>query len=56
MNKPKQETVIVRKCEFKRLVDRDFFLNCLEAAGVDNWEGYSCALEEYNAGEGKEHE
>lgn len=33
--------------EFSRLSDRDLKLTCLEKAGVDNWEGYDWAIEEY---------
>jgi hypothetical protein len=31
--------------EIERLQDRDWFLSCLEACGVDNWNGYSDACE-----------
>ncbi|MDT8900636.1 hypothetical protein [Anaeroselena agilis] len=41
-----KEVVIVPKAEYDRLQERDKFLSCLEAAGVDNWEGYedACAM------------
>ena len=32
--------------ELKRLKKRDDILSRLEAAGVDNWEGYEIAMEE----------
>ena len=35
------ETVTVAKEEYENLQERDYFLCALEAAGVDNWEGYS---------------
>ncbi|MGW0930654.1 hypothetical protein [Streptomyces sp. NPDC002644] len=34
--------------EEKELQDRENFLFALEAAGVDNWEGYSTAYQLYN--------
>jgi len=34
--------------EHIRLIERDKFLEALEYAGVDNWEGYSEAKREYN--------
>ena len=30
--------------EYIRLVEDQQFLNCLEQAGVDNWEGYEHAI------------
>lgn len=30
--------------EYTRLLERDEFLSALEAAGVDNWEGYDAAI------------
>ena len=38
MNK---ETVTITKEEYENLQERDDFLCALEAAGVDNWDGYS---------------
>ena len=31
--------------EIERLQESNEFLNCLEACGVDNWDGYSDAVE-----------
>ncbi len=31
--------------EFYSLQDDSIFLNALKCAGVDNWDGYDCALE-----------
>lgn len=35
--------------EYANLIQRDQWLTCLEAAGVDNWDGYEYALEMYEA-------
>lgn len=34
------EMVVITKAEYDRLLDVDDWMDCLEAAGVDNWEGY----------------
>lgn len=34
--------------EFERLMDVDRFMDALEAAGVDNWDGYDIACQVYN--------
>lgn len=39
----KEETVTILKSEYEKLVKDSDFLSCLEAAGVDNWHGYSIA-------------
>lgn len=41
------ETVTLTKREYEELLDAAEFLACLEAAGVDNWVGYSIAYEMY---------
>lgn len=41
---PAEDEVIVSKKELLRLKMRDSFLSRLEAAGVDNWDGYSYAV------------
>jgi len=33
--------------EYNKLCRDSDFLNCLERAGVDNWDGYEFALEDY---------
>lgn len=38
--------------EYLKLKDRDAWLSCLEAAGVDNWNGMDYAIELYNGDEG----
>lgn len=35
--------VTITKEEYERLRERDEFLSCLEANGVDNWSGYGDA-------------
>lgn len=37
------ESVAVPVEKYKEMLERLEFLNCLEACGVDNWEGYSDA-------------
>ena len=39
------ETITITKKEYKDLLDRDERLSALEAAGVDNWEGYDVAID-----------
>ena len=43
-----QEMVTISKAEYERLLDRDLWLDYLEAAGVDNWDGISYAHELMN--------
>ena len=38
-----EETVTIAKAEYDRLIRADRWLDCLDAAGVDNWEGYEIA-------------
>lgn len=33
--------VTITKAEHEHLLERNEFLNCLQAVGVDNWDGYS---------------
>lgn len=40
-----EETVTITKKEYDRLVEDSKWLSYLEAAGVDNWEGYGFACE-----------
>jgi len=47
-----KNTVTITEEEYDALLDRDQKLCALEAAGVDNWEGYEEAmniLEEWNS-------
>ena len=40
-----EEQVTISKAEYERLLEDQRFLDALSAAGVDNWDGYSYALE-----------
>lgn len=42
-----EEKIEISKEEYVELMDRIDFLECLEAAGVDNWDGYDYARELY---------
>ena len=39
------EMVTITKKEYDRLKHSEMTLECLEAAGVDNWDGYAYAQE-----------
>ncbi len=41
------ETVTISRAEYEDLLDESALLNCLRNAGVDNWDGWEYALEEY---------
>ena len=41
------ETVTISKEEYDDLLDSQLMLSCLESAGVDNWDGYDYAIDEY---------
>lgn len=38
-------TVTITEAEYTRLLVAEKWLNCLEAAGVDNWDGWDYAKE-----------
>jgi len=40
-----EETVTISKNEYERLLKDSNWLGCLEAAGVDNWQGLDEARE-----------
>ena len=40
-----EETVTISKKEYEQLQKDQRFLECLQGAGVDNWEGYDYAME-----------
>ena len=44
-----KETITISKEEYARLLEDSHFLQCLEDAGVDNWDGYSFSREMYNS-------
>jgi hypothetical protein len=35
------DNITITKSLYRRLIERDDFLSCLEDCGVDNWDGYS---------------
>lgn len=41
--------IVVKQETFDQLVDDSNFLSSLEGAGVDNWEGYGFAVEDYQS-------
>lgn len=43
------ENVTISKDEYDELLKEQAFLDCLRAAGVDNWEGYDFAIEEFQS-------
>lgn len=42
------ELITITKEELNNLIERSEFLECLEACGVDNWQGYDDAWEMMN--------
>jgi hypothetical protein len=44
-NKSMEETVTISKKEYESLLEDQWFLQCLQSAGVDNWNGYDYAVE-----------
>ena len=48
------ETIIVNKKEYQDLVDDSRFLECLRVAGVDNWDWYDAAVQDYYRAYGDE--
>ena len=43
-----EETIKITKKEYELLLEDRKWLRALEAAGVDNWEGYDIAKDYYN--------
>lgn len=43
---PNDETVKIPAKEYRFLLSRDLLLSKLEAAGVDNWDGYSDCVDD----------
>lgn len=39
------EMITITKDLYDSLQEDSLWLNCLEAAGVDNWDGWECAME-----------
>jgi hypothetical protein len=46
-----EETVTITKKEYNDLLEDSRMLQCLENAGVDNWDWYSEALKEFHGDE-----
>ena len=40
-----EEMVTIPKAEYEALLEASAKLDCLEGAGVDNWDGYDYAME-----------
>ena len=45
------ETVTISKKEYESLLDSLKWRICVENAGVDNWDGFYYAMQEYHEGE-----
>ena len=45
---------VINSEEYEEMYDDGLFLTCLRNSGVDNWEGYSEAVEEYQQIKGEE--
>lgn len=45
---------VINSEEYEEMYDDSLFLNCLRNNGVDNWEWYSEAVEEYQQIKGEE--
>ena len=41
--------ISISKEEYEALLNDSILLNCLQMMGVDNWDGYDEAIEQYNA-------
>lgn len=54
VTEPINNTVTITEDEYKSLLDDAFWRTCLEHAGVDNWDGFDWAMEEYHKGESEE--
>ena len=42
-----EETVTITRAEYDSLCDDARWRACVEGAGVDNWDGFGWAMEEY---------
>ena len=43
-----EELIEITKKEYEQLLRDQRLLDCLEGAGVDNWDGYEDAMEMFN--------
>lgn len=46
----KEDAVTITREEYDELLTSQKFLDCLESAGVDNWDGYDFAQEDFQNG------
>jgi len=46
--------IAITQDEYDELLRHSFKLSCLENGGVDNWDGYDWAMENYWAQQGEE--
>lgn len=46
--------MVVKTDDYEELLDDSLFLNCLRNSGVDNWDWYDEAVEEYQQIKGEE--
>ncbi len=44
-----EETVTISKTEYNELLEDQKLLDCLRGAGVDNWEGWDFAMEDFHS-------
>lgn len=42
-----EEKITISKSQYEELLSDSKFLDCLRAAGVDNWEGYGDACQQF---------
>jgi hypothetical protein len=45
-----KENITITKDEYRRLLNAEDKLSCLESCGVDNWSGYDDAMEMMRSG------
>ncbi len=43
------DTVTISKQQYEQLIEDSDILQCLRNAGVDNWDGWDFAMEEFHA-------
>lgn len=42
-------TVSISEAYYKELLENDLLFTCLQNAGVDNWDGWDFAMEEFHS-------
>lgn len=52
---PQRKMVTVQRAKYEELLQRSTRLSALEAAGVDNWEGYDHAMAVLRGGEDEDY-